>query len=57
MNWEVIFRPESLALFGQGVLTTLALLGSSLAVGGVLVTVTVVLAELEEQPLYVTVTM
>ncbi|MBK9572825.1 MAG: ABC transporter permease subunit [Rhodoferax sp.] len=36
MNWEVIFRPESLALFGQGVLTTLALLGSSLAVGGVL---------------------
>ena len=36
MNWEVIFRPESLALFGQGVLTTLALLASSLAVGGVL---------------------
>lgn len=36
MNWDVIFRPESLALFGQGVLTTLALLGSSLAVGGVL---------------------
>ena len=36
MNWEVIFGPESLALFGQGVLTTLALLGSSLAVGGVL---------------------
>jgi arginine/ornithine transport system permease protein len=36
MQWEVIFRPESLALYGQGVLTTLLLLGSSLAVGGVL---------------------
>ncbi|MBK9236979.1 MAG: ABC transporter permease subunit [Rhodoferax sp.] len=36
MNWEVIFRPESLALFGQGVLTTLGLLAASLAVGGVL---------------------
>ncbi len=36
MNWDVILRPDSLALFGQGVLTTLALLGSSLAVGGVL---------------------
>jgi len=36
MNWDVIFRPDSLALFGQGVLTTLALLGASLAVGGVL---------------------
>ena len=36
MNWEVIFRPESLAMYGQGLLTTLGLLASSLAVGGVL---------------------
>jgi arginine/ornithine transport system permease protein len=36
MQWEVIFRPESLALYGQGVLTTLLLLACSLAVGGVL---------------------
>ena len=36
MQWEVIFRPESLALYGEGVLTTLLLLASSLAVGGVL---------------------
>ncbi len=36
MQWEVIFRPESLALYGEGVLTTLWLLGASLAVGGLL---------------------
>ena len=36
MNWEVIFRPESLAMYGEGILTTLWLLGSSLLVGGVL---------------------
>ncbi len=36
MNWEVIFRPESLAMYGEGILTTLGLLASSLAVGGVL---------------------
>ncbi|MDP2369390.1 ABC transporter permease [Rhodoferax sp.] len=36
MNWEIVFRPESLALYGEGVLTTLLLLGSSLAVGAVL---------------------
>jgi arginine/ornithine transport system permease protein len=36
VNWEVIFRPESLAMFGEGILTTLGLLASSLAVGGVL---------------------
>lgn len=36
MNWDVIFRPETLALYGEGVVTTLALLGSSLAVGAVL---------------------
>ena len=35
MNWEVIFRPESLAMYGEGVVTTLVLLFSSLAVGGV----------------------
>ena len=36
MNWEVIFRPESLAMYGEGILTTLGLLASSLLVGGVL---------------------
>ena len=36
MNWEVIFRPETLALYGEGILTTLGLLVSSLVVGGVL---------------------
>ena len=36
MNWEVIFREESLAMYGEGLLTTLGLLASSLALGGVL---------------------
>ena len=36
MNWEVIFRPESLAMYGEGILTTLGLLASSLLAGGVL---------------------
>ncbi|MBL8339459.1 MAG: ABC transporter permease subunit [Rhodoferax sp.] len=39
MNWEVIFREESLAMYGEGILTTLWLLGSSLLVGGVLAVV------------------
>jgi arginine/ornithine transport system permease protein len=34
MNWEVIFRPESLAMYGEGIVTTLVLLFASLAVGG-----------------------
>jgi arginine/ornithine transport system permease protein len=36
MNWSVIFQPENLALYGVGILTTLNLLFSSLAVGAVL---------------------
>ena len=36
MNWEVIFREESLAMYGEGIVTTLWLLASSLAVGGVM---------------------
>jgi len=36
MDWEVIFRPESLAMYGEGIVTTLWLLSSSLVVGGVL---------------------
>ena len=36
MNWQVIFQPESLALYGQGVLTTLTLLLSSLTAGALL---------------------
>ena len=33
MKWEVIFQPDNLALYGEGILTTLALLFSSLAIG------------------------
>ncbi|MEY3123933.1 MAG: hypothetical protein RLZZ573_453, partial [Pseudomonadota bacterium] len=36
MNWAVIFQPESLALYGAGIVTTLGLLFSSLAIGAVL---------------------
>ena len=36
MKWDVIFRPESLAMYGEGVVTTLTLLLSSLGVGAVL---------------------
>ena len=36
MDWEVIFRPDSLALYGEGILTTLWLLSSSLVIGGVM---------------------
>lgn len=36
MDWEVVFRPESLALYGEGIMTTLWLLVSSLVVGGVM---------------------
>jgi arginine/ornithine transport system permease protein len=36
MNWAVIFEPANLALYGEGVLTTLRLLLASLAVGSVL---------------------
>ena len=33
MDWEVILRPESLAMYGEGVLTTLWLLLSSVSIG------------------------
>ena len=36
MNWSVIFEPATLALYGQGILTTLWLLFSSLGIGAVL---------------------
>jgi His/Glu/Gln/Arg/opine family amino acid ABC transporter permease subunit len=36
MDWEVIFRPESLAMYGEGIVTTLWLLITSLVVGAVL---------------------
>jgi arginine/ornithine transport system permease protein len=36
MNWEVIFREESLAMFGEGILNTLWLLVASVAIGAVL---------------------
>ena len=36
MDWAVIFRPDSLALYGEGIVTTAWLLASSLAVGGAL---------------------
>jgi arginine/ornithine transport system permease protein len=39
VNWEVIFLPETLAMYGEGLLTTLWLLSSSLAIGGVMAVV------------------
>ncbi len=36
MNWAVIFEAKNLALFGNGILTTLGLLFSSLGIGAVL---------------------
>jgi len=36
MNWSVIAQPETLQLYGEGLITTLWLLLSSLAIGGVL---------------------
>jgi len=36
MNWAVIFEPKNLALYGEGIITTLWLLFSSLGVGAVL---------------------
>jgi len=36
MKWEVIFKPSSLALYAEGLMTTLGLLLSCLAVGAVL---------------------
>lgn len=36
MNWSVIFQPKNLALYGEGLMTTLTLLGSSLLVGGLM---------------------
>ena len=36
MKWDVIFQPANLALYGQGVVTTLYLLLASLAIGALL---------------------
>ena len=36
MNWSVIFEPATLALYGEGILTTLWLLFSSLSIGAFL---------------------
>jgi len=36
MKWDVIFQAKNLALYGEGILTTLGLLFSSLGVGAVL---------------------
>jgi arginine/ornithine transport system permease protein len=36
MKWEVIFQAKNLALYGEGILTTLGLLFSSLGVGALL---------------------
>ena len=36
MKCDVIFQPQNLALYGQGILTTLHLLFASLAIGAVL---------------------
>jgi len=39
MKWDIIFTPDTLALYGEGVLTTLGLLLSSLGIGAVLAVV------------------
>ncbi|CDN89252.1 ABC transporter permease [Hydrogenophaga intermedia] len=39
MRWDIIFQPAHLAMYGEGVLTTLSLLLSCLAIGGVLAVV------------------
>ena len=36
MDWQVIFQPENLLLFGNGIVTTLGLLFVSLAIGAIL---------------------
>jgi arginine/ornithine transport system permease protein len=36
MNWSVLLEPQNLALFGQGIATTLSLLFGSLAAGAVM---------------------
>ncbi len=36
MSWEIILEPDTLALYGEGVVTTLTLLAGSLVSGGVL---------------------
>ena len=36
MNWSIIFEPDILTLYGEGLITTLKLLSLSLAVGAVL---------------------
>ena len=36
MNWSVIFEPATLALYGEGIITTLWLLLSSLGIGAVM---------------------
>jgi arginine/ornithine transport system permease protein len=36
MNWSVIAQPETLHLYGEGLITTVWLLSTSLAIGGVL---------------------
>ena len=36
MKWDIIFQPHNLALYGEGIITTLGLLFSSLLVGGLM---------------------
>ena len=51
MRWDVIFTPANLAMYGQGVLTTLSLLLSSLAVGALLALVLAVALTQGPRPL------
>lgn len=51
MRWDVIFQPQHLAMYGQGVLTTLSLLLSSLAVGALLALVLAVALTQGPRPL------
>lgn len=43
MKWAIVFQPENLALYGEGIITTLSLLVSSLVIGGILALIMAIL--------------
>ena len=43
MKWAIVFQPENLALYGEGIITTLSLLVSSLVFGGILALIMAIL--------------
>lgn len=43
MKWAIVLQPENLALYGEGIITTLSLLVSSLVIGGILALIMAIL--------------